>query len=211
MSKTLQLNSQVRELRGKKVKQLREQGIIPAVVYGSGMKDSIRLSVNYKEFEKIYAEGGENTLVALHVGENQTYKVLIYDVDKDPVSDMYTHTDFYAVNMDEKIKTMIPITFEGVSDAVKNQGGVLVKSKDELEVESLPGDLPSEIVINISQLKTFEDVIRVKDITLSGNVTILNDSQEAIATVAPPRSEEELKALDEAVEEIGRASCRERV
>lgn len=201
MSKTLQLNSQVRELKGRKVKQLREQGIIPGVVYGSGIKDSIHLSVNYKEFEKIYAQGGENTLVELNVGGDQTYNVLIHDADKDPVSDTYIHTDFYAVNMSEKIRTMIPLKFEGVSDAMKNLGGVLVKSRDELEVESLPGDLPSEIVIDISQLKTFEDVIRVKDITLSGNVLILNEPTEAVATVAPPRSEEELKALDEAVEE----------
>lgn len=201
MSKILQLNAQVRGLKGRKVNQLRQKGVIPSVVYGSGVKDSVNLSIDYKEFERIYSQGGENTLVGLRVDENQAYNVLIHAVDKDPVSDKYIHADFYAVNMSEKIQTMIPLKFEGVSDVIKNLGGVLIKSKDQLEVESLPGDLPSEIIIDISRLKTFEDVIRVKDIALSGNVVILNESDEAIATIAPPRSEEELKALDEAVEE----------
>lgn len=201
MSKILQLNAQVRGLRGRKVNQLRQRGVIPAVVYGSGVKDSVNLSIDYKEFERIYSQGGENTLVGLRVDENQACNVLVHAVDKDPVSDKYIHADFYAVNMSEKIQTMIPLKFWGVSDAIKNLGGVLIKSKDELEVESLPGDLPSEIIVDISRLKTFEDVIRVKDIALSGNVVILNESDEAIATVTPPRSEEELKALDEAVEE----------
>lgn len=201
MSKILQLNAQVRGLKGRKVNQLRQKGVIPSVVYGSGVKDSVNLSIDYKEFERIYSQGGENTLVGLRVDENQAYNVLIHAVDKDPVSDKYIHADFYAVNMSEKIQTMIPLKFEGVSDVIKNLGGVLIKSKDQLEVESLPGDLPSEIIIDVSRLKTFEDVIRVKDIALSGNVVILNESDEAIATIAPPRSEEELKALDEAVEE----------
>lgn len=201
MTKDLKLNSKTRALIGRKVKHLRKDGRVPAVLYGFNIETPLSLSVDYKEFELAYHEGGENTLVKLAVDDNNSYNVVIHDVDVDPVFDKYIHVDLYAVNLAEKIITKTPFKFDGESDAVKNLGGVLVKSKDELEIESLPVDIPSEIIVDISQLKTFGDIIRVKNLSLPENITVLDDLEETIATVAPPRSEEELKALDEKVEE----------
>lgn len=199
--KNIQLKTVIREKKGKKVKQLRKIGLIPATLYGFGINNPLSLTVSYGDFEPIYRQGGENTLINLNVKGDKDYNVVIHDIGIDPVSDKYIHADFYAVNMTEKIITKVPLKFEGVSDAVKNSGGVLVKSKDELEVESLPSDIPSEIIVDISKLKTFENIIRVADLLLSDKVEVLDDLNAAIATVAQPRSEEELKALDEKVEE----------
>lgn len=199
--KNIQLKTAIREKKGKKVKQLRKNGLIPAVLYGFGINNPLSLVVSYGDFEPIYRQGGENTLINLNVEGDKDYNVVIHDIGIDPVSDKYIHADFYAVNMTAKIIIKVPLKFDGVSDAVKNSGGVLVKSKDELEVESLPSDIPSEIIVDISKLKTFDDIIRVADLRLSDKVKILDDLNEAIATVAEPRSEEELKSLDEKVEE----------
>lgn len=193
-TKSLNLNSKEREIRGQKVKHLRNEGMIPAILYGSGVKDSLLLTLNYKEFDKVYSEGGENTLVKLSAGGDETYNVVIHGVDKDPVSQQYTHVDFYAVNMAEKIASSIPLVFDGISDAVKNLGGVLVKAKDELEIESLPADMPGEIIVPIANLRTFDDIIRVKDLKLPAGVSVLAEDDEAIALVTPPRTEEELAA-----------------
>lgn len=201
MTKELHLKSNLREKTGKKVKQLRSQDLVPAILYGSNLDKSIPLQVGSKDFYKVYQEGGENTLVKLNVEGDKVYNVVIHEADKDPVSDNFIHVDFYAVNMDEKITTKIPLEFEGTSDAVKNLGGILVKSKDELEIESLPADIPSKIVVDLSKLKTFDDIIRVEDLNLPSNIQVLDELNEAVATVAPPRSDEELKALDEKVEE----------
>lgn len=201
MAKILTLNSRTRTVKGKKVKQLRNKGLIPAVLYGSKIDVPISIEIPYKEFESVYKEGGENTLINLHIDNASSHNVVIHDMTEDPILDRYAHADFYAVNMAEKITTQIPLEFEGVSDAVKNLGGVLVKSKDELEIESLPGDIPSKIIVDISKLKTFEDIIRVEDLDVPEKVAVLDDANEAVATVAPPRSEEELEALNEKIEE----------
>ena len=127
--------------------------------------------------------------------------VLIYDVSKDPVTDKFTHIDFYAVRMDKLITTEVPLVFEGESLVVETEDGVLVKNITEVEVEALPTDLPREIKVDISTLRTFDDLIHIKDLRVSEGVKILAEPEEMIASVTPPRSEEELAALEEEVEE----------
>jgi large subunit ribosomal protein L25 len=103
--------------------------------------------------------------------------------------------------MDEKIKTEIPLEFVGESEAVEQLDGSLVTNRDNVEVECLPADLVSEIQVNISELKTFEDSISVKDLAIPQGIEVLTDSEEVIAVVEPPRSEEELAELEESAAE----------
>lgn len=195
----LELNAKTREILGKKVKVLRKKGVIPAVVYGEKVK-SMPLEVGYKEFENIYKIGGESTIIKLKIGK-EAKNVLIYDVSKDPVSGKFIHVDFYVVRMDKVITAEVHLVFEGESPAVETEEGTLVKNITEVEVEALPANLPSELKVDISVLKTFDDLIHIKDLKVSQDVKILAEPDEVVASVTPPRSEEELAALEEKVEE----------
>ncbi|MBX4188260.1 MAG: 50S ribosomal protein L25 [Candidatus Doudnabacteria bacterium] len=189
------INATKRTISGRAVKQLRKAGKLPAVVYGHGVKsENIELVEN--EFAKAFRQAGESTIVSLAL-DGKKLPVLIHDVQNHYLRDTPEHVDFYVVNMDEELTATVQIHFLGESAAVKSLGGTLAKNTTEVEVECLPGDLPPHFEIDISALKTFEDVIRVSDIKVSDKVKILANSEEVIAVVTPPRTEEELKDLDE--------------
>lgn len=195
----LELKSKKRILLGKKVKSLRREGVLPAVVYG-GKEGSIPIELSLKEFFKVFKTAGETTLVKLFIGE-KAKNVLVHDISRDPITEEINHVDFYEVKMDEKITTKVPLIFIGDAPAVIDLDGVLVKAMQELEVRALPSNLPHQIEIDISQLKTFDDNILVKDIKLPKNVEILENLETSVAVVTPPRSEAEIEALKGEVEE----------
>lgn len=197
---TLELKSKKREIFGKKVKILRNQGLVPAVVYG-GSEGSIPLVLELKEFKKVFKHAGETTLVRLFVDKEKFKNVLIHDSSRDPVTGEIKHIDFYEVKMDEKIAAKVPLIFTGNAPAITDLGGVLVKAIQELEIRALPADLPHEIEVDISVLKTFDDNIAVKNIKLPKNVESLENASASVVSVAPPRSEAEIEALSGKVEE----------
>lgn len=194
----LELKASPRQEFGKKTNKQRKAGQIPAVIYGHGVK-SESLYVPVKDFSNIYKQAGESTLIGLDMAGKKR-NVLIHDLARDPLSEEIIHIDFYQVKMDEKIKAKVPLIFIGESPAVKNEGGVLVKNIQELEIEALPQDLPHHLEVDISGLTAFEDHILIKDLLVSGSVKILAEPEETIASVQPPRSEEELAALEQKVE-----------
>ncbi len=188
-----------REVSGKRVKNLRNAGKLPAVLYGHNVEtQSIELSE--REFASVLKKAGESTIVNLVV-DGQTRPVLIHDVHNHYLKGKPIHVDFYAVNMAEKVKVHVPIHFTGESMAVKSMGGTLVKNLSEVEVECLPGDIPQNFEIDISALNTFEDAIRVSSLNFGDKVTILTSPEEVIVTVAKPRTEEEMKSLEDKVVE----------
>jgi len=193
---TFVLEAQERDVTGKKVSSLREKGLIPGVLYGHKVAGKM-VSVSEIPFTKVFQKAGESTLVDLVVDGNPAVKVLIYDIQKDPLTDRFAHVDFYQVDMTEKLTTEIPLKFIGESRAVKELGGILVKSVQELKVRCLPGDLVHEIVVDISSLKTFDDVIKVSDIALPSGIATLEHASDVVVNVTPPLSEAELKKLEE--------------
>lgn len=203
MKTAITLNAVVRKEMGKQVGKIRQSGKIPAVLYGHKVKNQA-LAIDKKDFEKVFSKAGESTLIELVVDSQKPRTVLIHDAQRHFLSSQFTHVDFYEVHMTEKIKSKIPIVFVGEAKAVKDLGGVLVKTMDEIEVESLPGDLPHNFEVDISRLKNFEDAFSVSDLKSDPDkVKILVNAGEIIAKVAPPRSEEELKGLEEKpVEEV---------
>ncbi len=196
----LVLDAQVRETLQKKNKQLRSRGFVPAVLYGHDIKNQ-NLQLQEIQFGKFYGQVGESTLVDLKIADKDPVKVLIHDVQFDPLTNAPMHVDFYQVRMDEKITAKIPLHFVGVALAVKDLGGTLVKNISELEVECLPADLISSLEVDISLLVDFEKDIRVKDLTIPQNLDVKNDVNDTVVLVEAPRTEEELKALDEQVVE----------
>ena len=199
MSSNTTIKASKREIKKSTSKSIRKSGGIPAVLYGNKIKN-LNLSVNSKEFGLIYKIAGESTVLNLSVeGEKTSRNVLIHDVSLDPVRDFISHVDFYEVKKDKKIKATIPLVFKGESSAVKTDGGVLIKNTYEVEIEALPKDLPHEIVVDISKLVTFQDMITLADLTISAGVKLYGDLNEVIAKVAPPRTELELAALSEEI------------
>lgn len=188
-----------RQVRGKANKELLEKGLLPAVVYGHNMSNQ-SLQVELKEFIKVFKKAGENTLIDLEIG-GKTQPVIIQDVQNHYLRGNPIHVDFYAVNMDEKIKAHIPVHFVGESTAVKTLGGILVKNLTEIEVECLPSDLPKNFEVDLGALATFDDAVKISALKVSDKVKILGNPDEVIVNVAPPRSEEELKSLQEQVVE----------
>lgn len=189
------LNATKRAVSGKAVSKLRKAGKIPAVLYGHNVA-SESLELSESDFRKVFKQAGESTIITLSVDGKNT-PVLIHDVHDHYLTEQPIHVDFYAVNMTEKLTATVPLHFEGESMAVKTLGGVLAKNLTELEVECLPTDLPQSITIDISALATFDDSIRVSDVKISDKVEIKANPEEVIVAVTPPRSEEEMKQLDE--------------
>lgn len=190
----LELKADLRTILGKKVSGLRKTGFIPAILYGHGKKPTA-VTVVAKEFDKIFKQAGETTLLSLVV-DGKKHNVFVHDLEKDSLSGRIIHIDFFEVKMDERIKVKVPFVFIGESQAVKADNGVLVRAMQEVEIEALPQDLPKEIAVDISFLKTFEDKIRVEDLALGNNIKILTNSGEMIALVSPPRSDKEIAELE---------------
>lgn len=186
----LQIYAEKRAIIGKKVKGLRREGFLPAVVYGKGLATE-PISVKESEFVKVWHKAGESSLVELHVGDN-TRNVLIHDVTRHPVEDTPLHVDFYQVKMDELLRAKVQLAFGGESPAVKNLGGILVKVMHEVEVEALPADLPRELAADISKLAKIGDKFEVKDLRVPARVKIIADPDETIALMEAPRREEEI-------------------
>jgi large subunit ribosomal protein L25 len=195
MTSTITLSAAARSEKEKK-----DGKRIPAVLYGKKIKN-ISLWINEKDFQKIYSQAGESTIFKVSIDGKDERNVLIKEVQKDILDGRPIHADFYQVRMDEEIEATVEIEFIGESPAVKELAGVLVKNIDEVDVKCLPGDLPPKFIVNVSQLKTFDDYIYIKDLKVSEKVEILADPETVVAMVSPPRSEEELEDLNKEVKE----------
>ena len=197
---TLLLKAKTRQEKGKANKKLRREQIIPAVVYGHDFKP-VALRVKYLDFEKIFKKAGESSLLDLAIEEKKPLKVIIQEVQTDAKTGRIIHADFHQVKMTEKITTEIVLKFVNESPAVKELSGVLVKNLDKIKITCLPVDLVREIEVDLSGLKTFEDIIYVKNLKIPDKIEVLDKPDEVVAKVIPPRSEEELKELEEKPEE----------
>lgn len=185
-----QLNATSREQDGKAT---RKSGKIPAVIYGNNVKN-LSVAVDKIQFNRLYKEAGTSHLVDIVVDGDKPAKTLIHDIQLDPITLGPIHIDFLKVNMKEKIHAEIPLNFINQSPAVVDQEGTLITAKDAVEVECLPSDLPPEINIDLSVLVDFENDIRVSDLVIPTGVEILDEGDDIIAHVEPPRSEEEIEA-----------------
>ena len=177
----MKLSFKKRDIHGKKVKNLRAQGLVPAVIYGKHVKaESISCVKN--DLLKVYKACWYSTPVEL-TGDVD-HLVLINSLQLDPVSDEIISADFLAVSRTEKVAAKIPVVTFGESQLEKLNEGKIMLIKDEVEVEAFPQDLPSKFEVDISVLETVNDVFFVKDLKVSDKVTILDDPELPILTVS---------------------------
>jgi large subunit ribosomal protein L25 len=180
----------VRELKGKGPnRRLRVAGKIPAVLYGH-KSQNMALEVDPKEIFKILqSDTGENTIFLLAVPGKEKINVLIKEYQLEPVSHRLLHADFYEVAMDEVLEVDVPLEVIGEAYGVKTEGGLLDIVHRELRVECLPGDIPENIEVDVTELK-IGDHIRVKDLKVSEKIKILDDPETVVVAVEHPRAEE---------------------
>lgn len=182
--------------RAGRIQDIRAAGRIPAVVYGKGIEPKL-ISLGNTDFIRTWRAAGTSSLIDVAIDNEAPVKALIKEVQRDVVKMNVIHVDLYQVRMDTEITATVKLVFVGESPAVKVQGGTLVTSLDEVEVECLPGDLPHEIEVDLSTLATFDDAITVETLVLPKGVKVTNDADITIATVAAPLTEEELKKMEE--------------
>jgi large subunit ribosomal protein L25 len=191
----LTLSVEKRE-KGHKLSEIRKNGKIPAVFYGR-KETSTPISLKEVDFLKAWKEAGESTVVVLK-GVGGEHEALIHDIDKDPVTGRVRHADFYILEKGKKVKVGVPIEFIGISPAVQDMAGTLVKVLHELEIEALPKDLPHKFEVDISSLINFESRILAKNIKLPSGVELAVDKDEVVALVTEAKEEivEETEPVD---------------
>lgn len=182
--------------RDAQAEETRAQGKIPGVIYGPEM-GPISVMADYNGFEKLLKEAGESSLIDFKVEGGETIKALIQDVQLEPVKGKMIHFDLRQINMSQEMHTHVVLRFVGEAPAVKEQGGTLMKSLEEVEVKCLPQDLVSELDVDLAVLKTCDDTIHVKDLVLPKGIQIVGDPDTMVAKVAAALTEEQLKAMEE--------------
>lgn len=167
---------------------LRKSGYMPAVFYGK-KTTPVSISILQKDFIKVWKEAGESGVITLK-GDKESVDVLIHDVAIDPVGDFPLHADFYVFEKGKKLEVEVPLEFVGVSPAVKDLGGNLIKVMHEILVSAEPQNLPHSITVDISPLATFDDQILASDIKMPAGVTLAELPTEVVASVEGPRADE---------------------
>ncbi|KKR50948.1 MAG: 50S ribosomal protein L25 [Candidatus Curtissbacteria bacterium GW2011_GWA1_40_16] len=176
------LIAQKRTVLGRKVKQLRKDGIIPAHVFGHKVK-TVHVQVKAGEFHKVFEKAGETGIISLAV-DSQKLPVLVRNLQIHPVTDEPLHVDFYQVNLTEKVKVNVPLEVVGEAPAVEKKVGLLLTPVSEVEVEALPSDLPENIEVDISKLENIGDEIRIKDLKIDrSKIEIQTDEELVVASI----------------------------
>ena len=189
----LHLAAEPRELVGKKVATLRRVGRLPAVVYGHGVS-SENVSIDAHEFELLRRKAGQNALIDLSVDGKKARPVLVHDVQVHPVHRRPLHVDLFLVRMTEELTVDVPLVAIGTSNAVENLNGTLMHQLDSVRIRALPDHLPQSIEYSIESLVDFDVVVKVSDLTIPSDVTLLNDADEVVAKVLASRLQAEAAA-----------------
>ena len=195
-----------REILGKKVKHLRRQGITPVHLFGHGI-ESLALQCDANKLEQVLTQAGRTGLISLKLDdEKKPRTVVIREFDRDWRKGKLLHVDFYQVKMAEKIKLEVPVVLAGEAPALKSKDNMLEHELDTLTVECFPAKIPAGMEVDISPLTEPEQAIRVKDIDLDEDITVLNDPELVVVKISSRPvekvEEEVIEVAEEAVEEV---------
>jgi len=190
-----------REILGKKVKHLRRQGITPVHLFGHGIK-SLALQCGTGELERVLGQAGQTRLISLKLDkEKKPRSVVVREFDRDWRKGQLVHVDFYQVKMEEKIKLEVPVVLVGEAPALKSKTNMLEHELGALTVECLPAKIPANLEVDINSLTETEQAIRVKDVILDKDITVLNDPELVVVKISfRPVEKVEEKVVEEVVE-----------
>jgi large subunit ribosomal protein L25 len=208
----LELTLDPREAHGKANKRLRRDGIVPGIVFGKG-EDSTPVQVEAKAFETLFRSAGRTSVVNMRLpGRSGTTSGIIKSVQRNPLSGNALHVDFFVVNLTQEMEIDVPLVFHGEAPAVEETGGTLLHNLSSVHVKALPTDIPHEIVVDVSVLHSLDVAIHVRDLSLNRDlVHVMTDGDALVATVVPPRIEEEPEPVltEEELEAIAAAEAAE--
>jgi len=200
----VEAQSRPQESRGKnEARRVRAQGRVPAVVYGARQETAV-VTVDPKQISRIlHSESGHNTIFELQLGGDRT-KAMIVDWQSDPVAGSLLHVDFKRIAMDQRLQVTVPVLLRGEAAGVKTQGGILEQTLREVEIECLPGDIPSHIDLEVTEL-VFGMVLRVADLPHSGSVRFVTDQNIPVAHIVAVKEVEAAPAAEAAAAEAAPA------
>jgi large subunit ribosomal protein L25 len=202
MMEKVVLKATKRDVTGKQVKALRRAGQLPAVIYGRHVEHPISISLDAHVAEIAFAKVTSSTLVTIDVA-GQEFAAIVREKQRNFIKGNLTHVDFLALDLTEKIRTKVRLSYVGSSLAVKDFSAVLVHRMDAVEVECLPTDLPERLTVDISSLKEIGNNIHVRDIIVPANVVLMNDPDDVliVATLVKEEAPEVPAAVVGAVAE----------
>lgn len=186
-SDKLNLSVKKRSVFGKKLKKLRREGLIPANIYGPEFK-STSVSINVKDFIKIYRVAKETRVVYLNL-DKEEIPILIKNLQRHPVTDIVLHADFRKIDLKKKIETNVPVKVMGASEAVNQKAGVLLTLTESLLIEALPENIPHEIVVDISSLKDIGQEVKVADLPKSDKYEVKDQPNKVVVSVVEHKEE----------------------
>lgn len=184
-----------REVTGKKVKALRREGKLPAVLYGYGV-ESTAIVMDHRTAGRTLSKAESSSLITIQL-DGKEYPTLVREKQWDYIRRSLLHVDFLVVSMTEKIASQVRIELIGVAGAVEGFGAILIAGLSEVEIEALPADLPDSITVDVSVIENIGQGIFVRDLVVGSELTILSDPDAMIATATVPAAE-----LSEADEEM---------
>lgn len=185
------LSAEERTVVGKKVKNLRKDGLVPGVVYGPALKETVQVSIDAKTFAKFYQIHGHSTLLKLSAG-GHNYQVLIRDVQLEPIRKYALHVDFFAPNLKKETTSSVPLVLQNTPEGP----GIFTPHLGELHVSGLPREIPARLEVDCSVLQNEGDSIRVSDLVIPEGITVLTSADEVVATLTPKVSQAAFDAAE---------------
>ncbi len=193
----IKLTANRREVIGKKVKVLRREGKLPAIIYGKG-HEPLPIVLDLRDTTKLLREVSRATVLTIDV-DGEEITALVRERQRGILTGLYEHIDFLAISMTEKVRTQVNIFVEGKSPAEDEFGAIVMTGAASVEVEALPADLPESLIVDVSGLENIGDTITVADLVLPKGVDILSDPTEMLAVIT--HAAQELAEEEEAGEE----------
>ena len=186
----LVLTVEYRDVNGKKVSTLRNEGITPVHMYGPGI-DPRSLQCDTALVDKIVSEAGGNIPVTINLAGENDEVCFIREVQYHPVKDVIIHVDFMKVDVTKEVEAQVPVIIQGTSPAVRNLGGTLLQPLQAVTVRALPMEIPAQLTLQAEVLVDYDTNLYVRDLVDMDSVAVINDESELIASVVPPRIERE--------------------
>lgn len=188
MPEQFTIMAQERQITGKRVRILRAQGLTPANISGAA-KPSVAIQLPASELIGLLKRHGAGVL-RIHIGASANAETAILSrIERNPISTAVLHVDFRRVLLDQVMRSHVPIHFTGEAPAVRVNGGMLLHLLDTVEIESLPGNIPEAVTLDISSLEEMNSILTVADIQIPAKVKIMTSASEPVVTVKAPRIE----------------------
>ena len=202
-SKQLELSAQPRTVQGKQVKQLRQEGWVPGVMYGHSF-EPMSLQFEERKLGRLLAHVSGSQLISIQVADQKEPEMaLLRDVQRDVIKGTILHVDFYRVRMTERLTAEIPLAIVGESPVLRQHEGILLQGISTIEVECLPGDLVDEIAVDLSDLEEIGQGVYVRDLAIPSGIEVLTDPDEMIVRIVALAEEEVIEEMLEEELELG--------